>query len=174
MQDELKKYVDSHRDELDLYQPREQLWDGIDERLRKTRNVVRWRWLAAAATLTLLLSCGTWLLLSERQQKMQHVATVPSKLNETEVYFTAIMQMKDAELDQYCRPQPELCREFELDLDVLQKDYRQLKGEYNASSDKQAILRAMASNLQMQVQLINEQLRIMATVQQQKEKFKTI
>lgn len=174
MQDELKQYVDNHRDELDLYQPREQLWDGIDERLQKGRSGRRWQWLAVAASILLVVTCGTWIFLSERQHTSRDVVTQTPNLSEAEAHFTALLQLKDAELDQYCSPQPELCREFELDLESLQTDYRQLKNEYSASADKQEILRAMAGNLQMQVQLINQQLHIMEVVQMKKEAFKTI
>lgn len=174
MQDDLKQFVDAHRDALDIYQPREQLWEGIEERLQNRPQRKRWQWLAVAASLLFVLSCGTWILLSQQRNKAQESVSVTPKLNETEVYFTALLQMKDAELDQYCRPQPELCREFEMDLEKLQGEYRMLKSEYTSSIDKHEILRAMAANLQMQVQLVNEQLHIMEVVQTRNEKFKTI
>ena len=174
MRDELKQYVEDHRDELDIYQPHERLWDEIDVRLQKNRKIIRWRWLAAAASLLLLLSCGTWIFLSERKEDSRDISKVPPQLNQAEVYYTALLTMKDAELDQYCSPQPELCKEFDSDLEKLQNDYRQLKSEYSTSADRPAILRAIAANLQLQVQLINQQLNIMEQVQTKKEAFKTI
>jgi hypothetical protein len=82
--------------------------------------------------------------------------------------------MIDAEMEQYCRPQPDLCRDFEKDIAKLNNAYLQLKKEYVVSADKKKILIAIAANLQMQVQLINQQLQIMEEVKQKTEAVKII
>ena len=177
MQDRLKRYVDDHREALDCYVPRESLWDGVDERLHGRRHSMRWQRLAIAASLLLALSTGAWIFLTNRERSQSGTVAESQpqqqQLGETEVYFTALLQMKDAELEQYCGPQPELCREFEQDIETLNEAYRRLKAEYATAADKHAVLRAMAANLQLQVQLIGRQLQIMESVQQKKDVFKT-
>lgn len=174
MQDQLKKFVDDHRNELEVHQPRESLWDGIDERLRQRRSSNFRRTLAIAASVLLLLSCGTYIYFTKQRNTKEVIVQNPSPVTQPEAYYTALLNMKDAELDQYCRPQPDLCKEFENDMAALNSAYRQLKMEYAVSADKKAILKAMTTNLQTQVQLINQQLQIMEMVQEKKEVYKTI
>jgi hypothetical protein len=173
MKDKLKQFVDEHREEFEIYQPREFLWDGVDDRLPQKRKGLGWQQVAIAASLLLAIGCGTWIFLANRHNTPAPEAA-QSQMAKTEAYFTAIVQMKDAELDQYCKPNPELCREFEKDIATLNKEYYQLKNEYAVSADKKTILKAMMTNLQMQVQLISRQLQIMETVKQKKEEVKFI
>lgn len=174
MQDKLKDFVEAHREELELYQPREHLWNGIDAQLHHRRNSRRWQQLALAASILLLVTCGTWLFVSHQQPREEspQYSTQPP-LREAEVYFTALLHMKDAEMQRYCQPQPKLCQVFEQDLQALSQDYQRLKAEFTAALDKQAILEAMLANLQTQVQLINRQLQIMKRVQKQQEVYRT-
>jgi hypothetical protein len=175
MQDNLKQYVEEHREELDIYQPRELLWGEINERVQRSRVSIRWQRLAMAASVLLALAFGTWIYRENRQSKQsESIVQAQSPLMQAEAYYTAMVFLKDAELEQYCKPQPELCREFEGDIESLSEAYRQLRAEYATSADRQALLRAMATNLQMQVQLITRQLQIMEAVTQKKEAYKTI
>ncbi|RYD58022.1 MAG: hypothetical protein EOP56_07040 [Sphingobacteriales bacterium] len=176
MQDKLRKYIEEHSEELDVYQPREHLWEGIDERLQNNRRRMLWQRLAIAASVLLVITAGTWAFIASQSNSRvpEHMVYDQPPIKETEVYYTAIVQMKDAELEQYCKPQPELCKEFERDIAMLNKAYYQLKTEYAASADKKRVLSAMRNNLQMQVQLISRQLQIMETVTQKKEQVKFI
>lgn len=176
MQDKLKQFVESHRDECEIYQPREHLWDGVEERMQHKRRSALWQQLAIAASILLLVTCGTWIFIANRSA-LPVAVTAPelhSPIKGAEVQFAAIMQLKDAELEKYCRPQPELCREFESDMAMLNKAYYQLKNEYAASASKETILQAMMTNLQMQMQLINRQLQIMESVKRKKTELKII
>lgn len=174
MQDKLKQFVEDNRDEFEVHQPREHLWDGVDERLQQGRKGTRWQRLAIAASVLLAVTCGAWFFVASRQTPPAATVAMPPSIKDAEVYFTSIVQMKDAELEQYCMPQPQLCREFESDMAALSEAYRQLKTEYAAAADKEMILQAMTANLQMQVQLISRQLQIMESVKQKKEEARTI
>jgi hypothetical protein len=169
MQDRLKQFVDDHRAEFEAYQPREALWEGVNERLRRGRSRALWQRWAIAASVLLVLSCGTWLVYTYHSTKSSDTSiSTLAPTTRAEVYYSAVTQFLDAELQQYCVPQPELCREFERDLESLNNDYHELKTEYAMAADKRAILQAMTKNLQLQVQLISRQLQIMETVTQKK------
>jgi hypothetical protein len=177
MDDKLKRFVAEHREDFEMQQPRQHLWEGIDERLQHSRKRVLWQRVAIAASLMLLVTCGTWLFLSNRYSTQLMAAAPPPAqppIVTTEAYYNQIVQVKNAELAKYCSPQPELCATFENDLGGLSLAYNQLKKEYDRAPDNKAVLRAMLSNLEMQVQLINRQLQIMETVQQKQEAAKII
>jgi len=176
MQDRLKQYIDDHREEFEAYQPREYLWDSIKENLEHHKRSAMWRRLAIAASILLVVTCSTWLFVANRKDVSlaENAAQTQRPVMDPEVYFTTLVQMKDAELEHYCKRQPALCREFETDMESLSKDYYQLKNEYTASADKGKILKAMMTNLQTQLQLINLQLQIMKDAQKKKEEFRTV
>jgi hypothetical protein len=171
MKDRLKNFIEEHRDEFEIYQPREILWNGIQERLHEGGRRILWQKLAIAVSVLLLITCGTWIFIASRRNNevaQSPGSTTPSILG-AEVYFTRMVQIKDAELEQYCRPQPVLCREFENDISSLNEAYMQLKKEYITSADKKTILQAMMNNLQMQLDVMNRQLEVMQTVKKKKE-----
>ena len=175
MRDKLKQYVEEHRDELEQYTPPEHLWYGIEGSLQHGRRHTPWRQLAIAASVFLVITCGTWAFVASRHDTLtETTAQAQPPITGTEAYFTAMVQMKDAELAQYCSPQPELCSEFKKDLEALNDAYLQLKKEYAASADKKTILQAMTANLQRQLQLTTWQLQIMETVKQKKTEVQTM
>jgi hypothetical protein len=167
MQDKLKKYVEEHRDEFDQNTPPEYLWYGVNERLQGSRRDVGWRRLAIAASLFLVVTCGTWIFVASRDNGVSKT-TVQAPVIGDEAYYTAMVRVKDAELAKYCGTQPELCSEFKKDLESLNNAYLQLKKEYESTADKKTILQAMTANLQRQLQLTNWQLRIMESAEQKK------
>ena len=176
MEDRLKKYVADHRAELERYQPREHLWKEIDDRMQQHRRAMLWRTTAIAASVLLMISCCAWIFVAKRDTSRPVTTTIREQpqINAAETYCTAIMQIKDAAMEQYCRPQPELCRDFEKDMTGLNEAYGQLKKEYMVSADKKTIMQAMMNNLRMQVQLISRQLQIMETIAQKKQQTQII
>lgn len=175
MQDKLKQYVEDHREELELYQPRASLWEGVHERLRHGRGRTFRRFLAIAAALLLLVGGGAYVFFKGPPAPAgEPVMAVQPAIMQTEAYLTAVVQAKDAQLDQYCTPQPALCREFARDMGTLSTAYEQLKKEYATAADKKAVLQAMTANLLMQVQLINRQLQIMEAVEQKEAEVNII
>jgi len=173
MQDKLKQYVAEHRDELEQYTPPEYLWYGVDERLQHGSRHAPWQRLAIAASVFLVVTCGIWAFIASRHDTMS-ATTAQAPITGTEAYYTAMVQMKDAELAQYCGPQPELCSDFKRDLESLNDAYLQLKKEYASSADKKTILQAITANLQRQLQLTTWQLQIMETVKQKKTEVQTM
>ncbi len=77
--DELKKYLQNHADELDLDEPRPQVWQNIRQEVSagKKTNVVMLvtRWAVAACVLA-LAGIGTWYLVNDQQPAAVPVATV--------------------------------------------------------------------------------------------------
>ena len=175
MKDKLKQYVEEHREELEQYTPPEYLWYRVDKHLKPGRRSIPWRRLAIAASVFLVVTCGTWVFVAGHYEtKSGNTAQVQLPIMGTEAYYTTMVQMKDAELAQYCGTQPELCSEFKRDLELLNEAYLQLKKEYASSADKKTILQAMTANLQRQLQLTTSQLQIMGTVKQKKTAIQTM
>jgi len=81
--DELKKYVQSHVDELDLDEPRPQVWQQIRQEVGTPKKhgivVMVSRW-AAAACILVLAGIGAWFVLGDQKTKTIPVQSSVAKL----------------------------------------------------------------------------------------------
>lgn len=84
--DELKKYIQTHADELDLDEPRPQVWQQIRQELGTPKKhsvvVMVTRWVAAACVLV-LAGIGTWFVLADQKTKTIPVQSSVAKTEKT-------------------------------------------------------------------------------------------
>jgi phage shock protein A len=78
--------------------------------------------------------------------------------------------LKQNELRQIEKDQPELYRQFVSDITQLDSSYNSLKKELPANPNREQLLEAMIQNLQLQTELLNQQLRIIKQIKQAKNK----
>ena len=74
---------------------------------------------------------------------------------------------KRAELKQMTEDNPALYQEFATDLDRLEKSYKSLKADLPQNPNQEMLIQAMIQNLQLQINLLNEQLRVIQRIKQQ-------
>ena len=125
-----------------------------------------WR---VAASVAVLLLAGCFLYMN-RQYGVTHqpevVAASPAYAKEV-VQYTQMIDTKRAELKQMTESNPELYREFATDLDRLEKSYQSLKADLPQNPNQETLIQAMIQNLQLQINLLNEQLRVIQRIKQQ-------
>lgn len=85
--DELKKYIQNHAEELNLDEPRAQVWQNIQQQTPVVKKVpvvimiTRW---AAAACILVLAGIGVWHVINNKKDNQVQVAAVkPVKKTET-------------------------------------------------------------------------------------------
>jgi len=82
--DEFKKYLQNHIDELNLDEPRAQVWQNIRQETgtgKKPATILLFTRLAAAACVLVLAGIGTWYVLSDRKTKpLQPIAQAEKKI----------------------------------------------------------------------------------------------
>ncbi|UFH55335.1 hypothetical protein [Spirosoma sp. KNUC1025] len=125
-----------------------------------------WR---VAASVAVLLLVGSFLYMN-REYGVTHqpevVAASPTYAKEV-VQYTRLIDTKRAELKQMTEDNPELYREFATDLDRLEKSYQSLKADLPQNPNQEVLIQAMIQNLQLQINLLNEQLRVIQRIKQQ-------
>ena len=166
MQDKFEEFVRQRRDEFDEFDLPDQVWTKVQKRL-PSRITTAWiKYVAIAATIVLLVgSFGLFRSLNKQSSKgvEQSITSVPDKeLSETERYYTGVIAEKETELNNYKQKYPELCHEFSLEIDTLNRSYTDLKIEYTLNAGNEMVQHALIQNLQTQVQLIEQQLQIIA------------
>lgn len=138
---------------------------------RNNRILGRWltSWQAAAAVAVLLLVGGAYFL-NHRYGVASHpevaVAAGPTYASEVAQY-TRLISAKRMELRQMTESNPALYDEFATDLDRLERSYKSLKADLPTNPNQETLIQAMIQNLQIQINLLNEQLRVIQRINQQ-------
>lgn len=130
------------------------------------RSFLTWR--VAASVTVLLLAGGLWFMNHQygvvRQPEV--VAASPVYAKEVAQYTRLIADKRD-ELRQMTEDNPALYQEFATDMVRLEKSYKSLKADLPKNPNQDVLIQAMIQNLQIQIDLLNEQLRVIERVKQQ-------
>lgn len=125
-------------------------------------------WRVAASVALLLLVGGFWYMNNQygvtRQPEL--VAASPMYAREV-VQYTRLIDDKRTELKQMTEDNPALYQEFATDLDRLERSYQSLKADLPQNPNQEVLIQAMIQNLQIQINLLNEQLRVIQRIKQQ-------
>ncbi len=193
--DNLERFVRDNREAFDDKEPPNNLWQKIELGLDKQQSQkespflqihkdpslnggarlgsrqigwpsLDWR---VAASIAVLLLAGAFLYMNQ-QYGVTHqpdvVAASPMYAKEV-VQYTRLIDDKRAELKQMTEDNPALYQEFATDLDRLEKSYTSLKADLPQNPNQEMLIQAMIQNLQLQINLLNEQLRVIQRIKQQ-------
>jgi hypothetical protein len=125
-----------------------------------------WR---VAASIAVLLLAGCFLYMNQQYgvtHQPEIVAASPTYAKEV-VHYTQLIDDKRAELKHMTEGNPALYQEFATDLDRLEKSYQSLKADFPKNPNQEVLIQAMIQNLQLQINLLNEQLRVIQRIKQQ-------
>ena len=98
-------------------------------------------------------------------QQPELVAASPGYAKEV-VQYTQLIDDKRAVLKEMTENNPDLYQEFSTDLDRLEKSYQSLKADFPKNPNQEVLIQAMIQNLQLQINLLNEQLRVIQRIKQ--------
>ena len=189
MSNQLEKFVRDNRDQFDSDEPSPQVWKELEKQLSPKKNngkviAMRFLRLSAAAAILVLAGLGVYSLFNNK--KVDNTAknektTAPAatgnddilnKINPVyakEVYhFTQLIELKQSELKQIEKDNPELYKQFITDIDKLDSSYNALKKELPDNPNREQLLEAMIQNLRLQTELLNQQLEIIQKIKQSK------
>lgn len=159
MDDQLEKYIRSHRPAFEEEEPSGEVWLRIRERggIRKNRNVY---WKVAAVFFLI----STLYLVVDKKINTDATGnsvgvTDMSEFNEVEAYYTGLIAQKKAEISQF--DDSELKRSFFAEIDRLDVLYNELKITYKNQNTTDLLTDAMISNLKLRIRILDEQLKIL-------------
>lgn len=187
----LERFVRDNREAFDQMEPSPALWDkigaslGDQSRPNKTRVVrmsrVRW---AVAATLLLALA-GTlgYMFFNQQSEEVRRaqfagreqpvvedplVQQIDPQYAKLVSQFTEVIESKQSELRKIEKDDPALYQKFSGDIHKLDSAYHVLRGTLNANPNTEQLLQAMISNLQLQIDLLNQQLTVIKKIKEPK------
>ena len=185
MSNKLEKFIHDNREEFDSEEPRPQLWRNLKSELENEKKDDRvfhlsfLRWTAAAAVVIMMV--GMFYYINRQQSKETFAGTTTTTQPDDalaqidpayakQVYhFTQLIELKQNELKQIEKEQPELYGQFVKDIRKLDSSYQSLRAQLPANPDPEVLLEAMIQNLRLQADLLNQQLTIIKEIKQSKK-----
>lgn len=198
MEDRLKSFVSEHRDDFDVYEPRQELWQEICQELpakRKEAKVISisfgeklsltadFLFMRIAAAIVLLLGCGLTLYMVKQNAPITNNNTVAAvteaptvnavapELAEVEAYYTSQINSKKEELTAYDLKALGLDEQQLIDkeLEKLDTNYKQLKEQLYTTPNTNKVMDAMIQNLQIRIEVLNRQLEVLQKIEKLQE-----
>ena len=185
MSTRLENFIRDNREQFDGEEPKAHVWEQIEQKLQPAKsrlggairmNMIRWS--AAAAVLIIATLAGFYFFNASDKITLATTDTdvqtneIIKDINPTiakEVYhFTQLIELKQTELKQIAKAQPELYNQFIGDINKLDSSYNALKKELPQNPNQELLLEAMIQNLQLQTDLLNQQLTIIKQIKQSK------
>lgn len=175
--DRLKDFVERHREEFDTHEPGHELWERMDEALnekadRKVISVHRrpWKKMGMAASVAVLISFGMlWNKYRKPIENNRSVIELSPREGSALIRFAGSVDQKREEVERMSSENPELKQEFEEDIDMLGRQYEELKESLPNNPNQDEILEEMKKNLQWQMELLDQQKEIIDQEKRQKE-----
>jgi len=152
--DAIEKYIRAHRRELDVAQPRPELWEGIARRVQGSRRRARVRRLvvrAAGVAAVLLLGVFIGALGFRPQPPAEPTALLSPEYQEAERFFQQELNEKLAQLARY-PVEPEVRQDLQQIDEVLAELRQELRNA--PPGNEEAIVQAMMRSYRTKIEIL--------------------
>ncbi len=166
MQDRLEEFVKEHRNEFDVAEPKQELWDRIaadlgteDEKVKPLKSSGVWLWKAAVAV---LLVAVTYLAVDKFVPTEPEIPTMATMedFEEFEAFYTSIITEKSSKLSLELEGE-EFFNYLEADIEELDAIYTELRDTFESEQGGEQVLGTLVHLLRQKLHLINSQLDIL-------------
>ena len=179
----LEQFIQNNREAFDNCEAPARLWDRIDKSLgkeiiQKTESdeiIIKFKkssistlkiW-AMAASLTLLIGYVSVFYLNNKSNSTEQiVAEVAPQYGDKMVQYTSLIESKRVEIKQIETHDPVMYQEFATEIEKLNLDYQNLQTELSQTPNQEDLVKAMVQNLQVQLDILNRQLKIIEKVKE--------
>lgn len=175
---DLEKYLRDNRHRADVHHPPDDIWNKVQENIKPARSpsmvqVNRW-WLVAAGVAILLAFTAIYMNVVKPSQEL--LVKLDERLMSIDSYYAtqmgemqALIKNRRSEIDQHMTSYPQLQPIFSKDVEQLSSTYDNLRTNLFEIENEEVLLKAMMSNLQLQIEVLNRQLGIIQEIQKNKK-----
>ncbi len=175
----MERFIRDHRDDFDNLEPSSRIWEQIESGMNKKNQpakVVRMtvmKWVVAAAVVVGIFSVSVYFFQQKgsvsgpelaANGKDALVTDIDPQAGKMVAQFSNLIEEKQKEIRLIEKDNPKLYSQFSGDIKKLDSTYQVLRNTLSANPNKEQLLQAMISNLQMQIELLNQQLSIIQKV----------
>ena len=157
--DRIEKFVITHREEFDSEMPGDHIWPGIESQLEKNArkkglriSFIRVAGVAASVLILVALGIAIGLNLANNQPgEIRNLMVGDQRWQEIEQFYARQVAEKRGEISQY-----NVETDLQADLDVLDKNYQELKQDLNEADafQREEIVHAMIMNYKAKITLL--------------------
>lgn len=183
MTDKLQQFIDENREAFDAQEPPPELWTTLQQkRNNKNKNrrmhIPRQLMWAASFAAVAFISITIYSVFQKNGPGAAPGSTAgepaefidlldPMQARQISQY-KEVIELKENELKLLEKEQPELYQQFITDIQRLDSAYTALKSQLPDNPNRELLLEAMISNLQLQSELLSRHLKIIKEIKQQK------
>ena len=176
MEERLQNFIRENKREFDQAEPPADLWSKIERDLdarqpgaAKPPRVIRLSsLLQIAASLVIIVAAGIFLWQYQYKQATD-LANIDPGLAKQQMHYTSVIESKRTELKRIEKEEPQLYQEFSSEIRKMDESYQRLKRDLPGSPNQEETVKAMIRNMQIQIQVLNQQLKIIEQVNQLKK-----
>jgi hypothetical protein len=188
----LEQFIQNNREDFDNCEAPAGLWDKIDKSLGKEiiqnsepdEIIIKFKkssisklkiWAMAASLVILIGYVSVFYLNNKSDSTEQIVAEVAPQYGDKMVQYTSLIESKREEIKQIETHDPVMYKEFAIEIEKLNQDYQSLQTELTETPNQEDLVKAMVQNLQVQLDILNRQLKIIEKVKEyQKNPMKSV
>lgn len=188
----LEQFIQNNREAFDNCEAPAGLWDKIDSSLGKEvihnpepdEIIIKFKkssisklkiWAMVASVLLVTGYLSVFYLNNKSDSTEQIVAEVAPQYGDKMVQYTSLIESKREEIKQIETHDPVMYQEFATEIEKLNQDYQNLQIELSQTPNQEDLVKAMVQNLQVQLDILNRQLKIIEKVKEyQKMPMKSV
>ncbi len=188
----LEQFIQNNREAFDNCEAPAGLWDKIDRSIGKEiipnpepdeiiikfkkSSISKLKMWAMAASLVLLIGYSSVFYLNNKSDSTEQiVAEVAPQYGDKMVQYASLIESKREEIKQIETHDPVMYKEFATEIEKLNQDYQNLQTELSQTPNQEDLVKAMVQNLQVQLDILNRQLKIIEKVKEyQKNPMKSV
>jgi hypothetical protein len=162
--DKLEQFISESRDQFDVYDPDDRVWNGIKARINKNRKLPSLKQVIWWAAVVLITFCASFLLqeilsrnntMTERKDRKNQKLEIP-ELQEAEMYYANLVDEKILEIEPLLESQPELGNALKNDLAKLDSIYSELENDLKDNIANDAVVEAMIQNYRLKLEILED------------------
>ena len=179
----LEQFIQNNREAFNNCEAPAGLWDKIDQSLGKENkakpeadeiiikfkksSISKLKMWAMAASLTVLVGYVLAFYMNNKSNSTEQIiADVAPQYGDKMIQYTSLIESKRVEIKQIETHDPEMYKEFASEIEKLNQDYQSLQTELSQTPNQEDLVKAMVQNLQVQLDILNRQLKIIEKVKQ--------
>jgi hypothetical protein len=166
-QDKLEQFVIENRDEFDVYEPGDELWDRIQKPSPKVIKL-NWKTIAIRVAAVVVIFIASYFFHDMMQsEKSSHIAQQKIEMDdqqvelvqvlmEAEIYYSSQINSAKDEIFRLSGNNQELIDDINFDMVELDEVFQELKDDLKDNSDNEEVIEAMIQNYRIKLQVLEE------------------
>lgn len=165
-EDKLEKYMlDNHQD-FDVFEPSDELWEGVQQSITPVRRL-NWKTIAMRVAAVVVIFIASYFFHDLTQQNdtigiaedgIEQPSEQMQMLMEAEVFYTSQIHTAQEEFILLSGNDKELIEDINYDLSELDNVFDELKNDLKENGDNQEVIEAMIQNYRIKLQILEEML----------------